>query len=281
MIQKNDISRENLKDNIMKMIIFRLDYQGMIDSTDFVKIFKEKFSKSFSDYCKNAQSSVDLEITNVEDISNTLSIPISEIQRQDVHRFTGNTFGTDKLTLDISVYSSVLQIECINYVNLNPYIDFITSYINLLMETNEYLSLKRFGLRKIGSNVYFDFNEIHKDFEINIFKFDKQIEGNFSLVRNRVEEVLLQDDLELKINFVRYLDTGFYFDPQTSEEKKAYQVTLDLDAYLDETSLLKNNYRSDLIKLIPEINNKYLFNLFKLSVTEDFLNNNLVNYEQY
>ena len=259
MIQKNNISREDLKDNIMKMIIFRLDYQGMIDSTDFVKVFKEKFGKCFREYFKNAQSSVDLEITDIEDISATLSIPISEIQKQDVHRFTDNTFGTDKLTLDISVYSSVLQIECTNYINLNPYIDFIINYINLLLETNEYLSLKRFGLRKIGSNIYFDFNEIHKDFELNVFKFEEQIDGNFRLFRNRIEEVLLQDDVGLKINFVRYLDTGFYFDPETSEEKKAYQVTLDLDAYLDETSLLKNNYQSNLIKLIPEINNKYLF----------------------
>lgn len=279
MIQKNNISRDDLKDNIMKMIIFRLDYQGMIDSTDFVKIFKDYFSKHFTEYSKNVQSSIDLGITNLEDISNTLSIPISEIQRQDVHRFTGNKFGKDKLILDISVYNSVLQIECMDYINLNPYIEFINQYISLLLDKNEYLSLKRFGLRKIGSNIYFDFHEIHKDFEVNIFKFEEQIDGNFKLFRNRIEEVLLQEEIELKVNFVRYLDTGFYFNPETSEEKKAYQVTLDLDAYLDEASLLKNNYQASLTKLIPEINNKYLFDLFKLSVTEYFLNKNLVNHE--
>lgn len=275
MKEKNEIKREDLKSNIMKNIIFRFDYQGMIDSTDFVKLFNENFKDFFLEYRKNIHNTVDLQLNNIEDISDTLSIPISEIKKQDIHVFKKNSFGSDKLTLIVSIYNTILNIECVNYKNVNEYIEFINNYIELLFKQNQYLSLKRFGLRKIGTSIYTDFKEINVDFEMKYFNFEETVFEHYKLQKNRIEEIIFDQHTGLKVNFIRSLDTGIIFEEENNEEKKAYQVTLDLDAYLDEIALNNNNYKENLKALIPEINNNHLFNIFKHSVTQDFLNKNL------
>lgn len=274
MREKEEIKRDDLKENIMKNIIFRLDYQGMIDSKDFIKIFTNKFPTCFNVYSVNTHNTIDFQLNNIEDISSTLSIPVPEIKKQDVHRFTENNFGSDKLTLDISVFNTILNIECNDYVNINEYIDFIKQYIKLLFVSNKYLSLKRFGLRKIGSKIYFNFDDIHKDFEKRFFNFDNIVD-EYNVQKNRCDEVLYNEERQLNINFSRNLDTGLYFDAGRNENINALQVTLDLDAYLNEEALGNNDYKNNLIELIEIINNKYLFDIFKMCVTKEFLNKNI------
>lgn len=130
-------------------------------------------------------------------------------------------------------------------------------------------------MRKIGSNIYESFESIHEDFEKEYFSFKEIYFDDFSLLGNRIEDILFRDDTKLKVNFIRNLDTGNVFDENTGESTKAFQVSLDLDAYLDEDALISNNYKENLTKLIAYINNDILFNLFKNSVTKGFLNKNL------
>lgn len=274
-MNKDEIQREQLKDNIMKNIVFRLDYQGMIDSTDFVKLFLKEFNGYFKLYSKNTHNKVDIQLNDIEDISNTLSIPVSEIIKQDIHVFKDNQFGADKVTLNISVYNTILNIECTNYKNINDYLDFIKKYITFLFDSESYLTLKRFGLRKIGSNIYENFDSIHEDFEKEYFTFKETYFNDFSLFRNRIEEVLYNEETKLKVNFIRNLDTGNVFNSETGESTKAFQISLDLDAYLDEDALISNDYKNELPKLITYINNDVLFKLFKNSMTKEFLDKNL------
>jgi uncharacterized protein (TIGR04255 family) len=274
MEEKENIQRENLRGNIMKNIIFRIDYQGMIDSKDFVKIFTQTFPNKFNSYTINTQNSLDLQLNNIDDLSNTLSIPVTEIKKQDIHRFKENTFGKDKLTLDISIFSTILNIECLEYENIDIYIEFMKRYLEILLGSNEYIALKRFGLRKIGSNIYFELAELYSDFEKRYFMYDYEIEDYYSL-KYRCEEVLYNDKHKLNINFIRIIDTGLYFDEEKKENIKAIQATLDLDAYMNEESLIFNEYKSNLKDLMAVINNHYLFDIFKKSVTSKFLNKNL------
>ena len=273
-MDKQEISREQLKDNIMKHIIFRFDYQGMIDSTDFVKLFQKEFNGKFKSYSKNTHNKVDIQLNDIEDISNTLSIPVSEIIKQDIHVFSDNQFGSDKATLNISIYNTILNIECVDYKNIDEYLEFIIKYANFLFDNETYIALKRFGLRKIGINIYENFDSIHEDFEKDYFSFKETYFNNFSLYRNRIEEVLYNEETKFKINFIRLLDTGNVINHDTGESKKAFQVSLDLDAYLDEEALITNNYKQELPQLIKNINHNILFNLFKNSVTIGFLNKN-------
>lgn len=274
-MKKEEIGRDCLQYNIMKHIIFRFDYQGMIDSTDFVKLFQSHFSEFFGSYSKNTHNKVGLQLNDFEDVSNSLSIPISEIIKQDVHVFSENTFGSDKVTLNISLYNTILNIECINYKNIDPYIDFVNQYIKLLFESQPYINLKRFGLRKIGSNIYENFDDIHLDFEKKYFSFEKNYFDSFSLYECRIDDLLVDEKSNIKINFLRSLDSGIIFDEKTNESKNAFQVSLDLDAYLDEEALNQISYKTNLSSSITNINNEVLFNLFKNSVTEGFLNKNL------
>lgn len=273
-MDKQQISRESLNNNIMKHIIFRFDYQGMIDSTDFVKLFHKEFNGFFKSYSKNTHNKVDINLNDIEDISNTLSIPVSEIIKQDIHVFSDNQFGSDSVTLNISIYNTILNIECVDYKNIDEYLGFIIKYANFLFTNESYIALKRFGLRKIGSNIYENFNLIHQDFEKEYFSFKETYFDGFSLYRNRIEEVLFKEDTKLKINFIRNLDTGNVFNQNSEEPIKAFQVSLDLDAYLDEEALTMNEYKENLANLITDINNNILFNLFKNSMTKEFLAKN-------
>lgn len=273
-MSKDQIKREQLKKNIMKNIIFRIDYQGIIDSEDIIKSFKEQFKGSFKNFQTTFHSKVDFEINNIEDISDTLSIPIKEIEKQEIYRFTQNTFGKDQLILDISKYFTTFTVICQEYEGINEYLSFFSKFIDFLFDCNDFLKIKKIGLRKIGGKIYFDNKDIHKDFEQKYFNFNFT-DTSYNSIRNRYVDVLQYDDTNPIINYVRSFETGIYHNNETDEKSNAFQVLLDIDGYYSENILDKIDFKKGMAqKVLETTNNEHLFNIFKMSVTETFLKAN-------
>ncbi|PKL80296.1 MAG: hypothetical protein CVV25_04655 [Ignavibacteriae bacterium HGW-Ignavibacteriae-4] len=273
-MSKDLIRRKQLKKNMMKNVIFRIDYQGIINSEDIIKSFKDNFKDKFKIFQTTFHSKIDFDINNIEDISDTLSIPIKEIQKQEIYRFTDNTFGNDELTLDISKYFTVLTVNCQEYEGIDEYLDFFSSFIDFLFENSEYLQIKRIGLRKIGGEIYFDEKEIYRDFEQKYFNFNF-IDTPYNSFRSRHIDVLKLDDKSPIINYVRSFEAGNYHDNETNIYKSAFQVLLDIDAYYSDFILEKIKFKKGMAKqVLTSTNNEHLFKIFKMSVTEAFLKAN-------
>lgn len=272
MISKDKIERKHLKRNIMKTVIFRIDYQGVTEVEDLVEPFKEKFDGYFKSYITTFHNRVDLELNKIEEISELLAIPIKEIERQIIHRFSQNQFGSDLATLDISKYFTTLSINCTEYHLIDEYLKFFSELTDFFFSINSYLKIKRIGLRKIGGDIFFGLDEIFKSFEKKYFNFDFE-ETHFNATKNRYYDELRGDSKSPIINYARSFETGKWTDVKELKEKPAFQVILDIDAYYNIELLESLNFGKGMIfDLLQETNNTYLFELFKMSVTKEFLN---------
>jgi uncharacterized protein (TIGR04255 family) len=273
-MSKDKIERNQLKKNMMKNIIFRIDYQGIIDSEDIIKCFKEHFKGLFKNFQTTFHNKVDFDLNNIEDISDTLSIPVKEIQKQEIYRFTNNTFGKDNLILDISKYFTTFTINCQEYEGIDEYLNFFSSYIDFLFENSDFLKIKRIGLRKIGGKIYFEHKNIYEDFEQKYFNFDFT-DTIYNSIRNRYADVLQYDKTDPIINYVRSYETGVYQNNDTKEKSNAFQVLLDIDGLYSENILDTIGFEKGMAqKVLERTNNEHLFNIFKMSVTEKFLKEN-------
>lgn len=236
--------------------------------------FKESFKGAFKNFQTTFKSQIDLELLNIEDISETLSIPVKEIVKQETYRFSGNTFGVDILTLDINKYFTTLTVTCKDYVSIDEYLAFFAKFVDFLLEKNDYLSIKRIGLRKIGGKIFFNIDDIFNDFEKAYFNFDFS-ETDYNSLRNNHIDVLFLDEQNPMINYMRSFETGEYWKEEENRSVSAYQVILDIDGYYQETTLKSLGFeQGHILGLLENLNHEHLFNIFKMSVTEDFLNRN-------
>lgn len=276
---KSSIKRTDLKKNMMRTIIFRIDYQGIIGSMDdLVNVFHSTFQNKFKKFDAVFQNTIDIELNNAEDISKSLSIPVKEIIKQQIYRFSENEFGTDSCVLDISKYYTALVVTCTNYSYIDEYLKFFSEYIEFLFKENSFIQIKRLGLRKIGGKIYNQVDNIYDDFEKEYFNFKI---GEYHVSRNNYTDVLFADKSSPVINFNRSLESGFekvQHPDGRIEENPAYQVILDLDGFYDESRLSTIKFSKDNTKEILEtINHKHLFDIFIMSMTEDFIEKNKKN----
>lgn len=271
---KEDITRNQLNKNIMKSVFFRLDYQGVIDAEDVLKKFNEEFPNKFKKLITTYQNQVDFNLTNIDEISETLSIPVKELVRQEIYQFSKNTFGKDEAILTISKYFSTFVVNCKDYVSIDEYLDFFSNFADFLIEICDYLEIRRIGLRKISGKIYRNPNEIFHDFEKKYYNFD--FDQPYKSIRNQYLDFLKKEDDPITVNYLRSFKQGYLFDQETNENVPASEVQLDIDGYISDDYLLKQDLKKGLVKsLFASINNEHLFKIFKMSVTEDFLNEHI------
>ena len=272
-MKKEEIKRHHLKGNIMKQLIFRIDYQGvqnyqeLIDSEFVESVFQERIT--------TFQNSINLQISNIEEVSENLSIPVKEIQQQEIQRYSKCVLGKEDVILDISRYFTILTVICNNnYEGIDRYSDFFSNLIHTYYNRSKYIKIKRLGLRKIGGDIFFDPTNINEVFDKEHFNFDFSKTGFYS---NKISylNVLETPKLLPQVNYIRTLEKGIYIDD--GAEKEAYQVILDIDAYCQNGRLesAKFGERTNVKPFIDHINNDFLFEIYKMSMTENFLNDNL------
>lgn len=75
-MSKEKYTRYSLKQNFMKQVLFRLDYKGVLDIKKVVDAFQKQFSDKFKSFETAYHSQVDLELSNINDVSDTLSVPV-------------------------------------------------------------------------------------------------------------------------------------------------------------------------------------------------------------
>lgn len=272
---KDQIKREDLKENIMKKVIFSIYYPGVVEPEFIINLFKDNFKDHFGDLETFYAGNLDSDLYNFDEISESLSLPGREILNHPVFRFSENKFGKDTVILDIGKYFSVLIVECDKYEGIDLYLDFFSKYIDFMNKEILFFKIKSLRLRKLGGNIYFDSKEIFNDFEKEYFNFN--FDGTKYQSKNSIYKDILECDSpnEPTINYIRSFDTGDYYDLESNEIKRAFQVLLDIDSYYNEEALeaLDLSYES-IKKLLEKTNTVHLFEIFKMSVTEQFLNSN-------
>ncbi|MCS2306956.1 TIGR04255 family protein [Bacteroides thetaiotaomicron] len=258
---KTEIGRYDLQRNIMKYVLFRIDYIGIANTMDLYNVFTSNFSDKFASFSTSQQNKYDIQINDLESVSESLTIPIKEIQKEEIFKFTHNTFGTDELTLNITRFFSTLQIKCTNYHTIDEYLAFFSEMIGEFKNKLKFFNIKRIGLRKVGGNAFLatEQNVIYEYFNKELFSFATNIQGS-TLINGRHFDAIAYNDTSI-VNIIRLFEKG------RINNDDAIQITLDLDGYLTGERLEERNAK----KILTDINDK-LFDIFKQHMTDEFLN---------
>lgn len=268
---KSQYNRYSLEENQLKKVLIRIDYSGVTTIEKWVEVIKSSFIKDYFDkYFKRIHNNAKIDLSRIEDLSQSLSIPISEIIKEPIHTFTDSKFRDreDKIQLDITGFYLALTIDCKKYKNIDLYIEFISKLIKLLLDSDSYIQIKRIGIRKIGGAEFNSIDEIYDTYEKESV-FCKLIDKTDVKIADREYTDRFLKGNDVKINYTR-LCRGIKV---CGNEK--IQVILDMDGYIDEYLIDQNSYKfpQDIETVMKSKINDYLFELFKDSVTVKYLEN--------
>ena len=283
MKSKSEITRYMMRKNILRNILFRVDYKGIVNVNECLsKIKEELLLPHFSEYNNTFNNNVNIDMsgTSIEDVSKMLSLPVKEVSQQEIHIYSKSKFTndgeptTDEVELRISKYFITLEIKCKGeYKNIDPYLRYFSELISHLLSYNSYIRFKRIGLRKIASQLFKRREDMYAVFDPG--KYGDVIDQSFSpLEFNRIDNIQKLEQPYI-YNYRRGLKSVQIVNKETGEKGDGYLALIDLDGYISEERI---NETFTIDRCLIEINDA-LFDLFKNAVTEDFLNQNLIEHE--
>lgn len=268
---KRNIKREDIKKNLLKKVLLRIDYDGIASIDNYVENHYDFFGKYFSDTCKGSINNATIDRKSLDEIADRLSLDVKEFRKEPLHFFRSPKrdviVGTDDVELTISTYYVALDIKCNNYQTIDQYMDLIIDLFQSLYTTFKMFKVRRAAIRKISGDTFDSYVALNKVYESDLF-FGKQVEPNaeIDIFQREYHDAYILTDHTKKVNYARKFRTIKY------EGNIKLQTVLDTDVYCDEFCLRmhKCSNEQDLKELMYSIND-HQFDLFKESVTIDYL----------
>lgn len=265
------ISRQSISSESLKRVIIRYDFKGVTSIDAWISEIKTKYcSKLFREYSIGEHGKATIDINNLEEISERLSIPLSEVSRQPLHQFYGSTFDglQDVVQLEITNYSITLVIECRNYISIEPYLNFINNLALSLLETDAFIRIERIGIRKLDGFQFNDWGDLEQNLNKDVIGSLNDMIKDTALFRE-YSDSWYWNEFKSKINFKRKIRNV-----QLVSEDHVYQIVLDMDAYSDqETIQIQDGINADFLISETKRLNDALFEIFKNSITEYYISN--------
>lgn len=262
-------SRQSISSESLKRVIIRYDFKGVTSIDTWIAEIKTKYcSKLFREYNIGEYGQATIDLRNLEEISERLSIPLSEVSRQPIHQFSGSTFDglQDSVQLEITKFSITLVIECRNYVSIDPYLDFINKLVLSLLSTDAFIRIERIGIRKFDGFQFDNWDDLELNLNSSIIGPLNDLIKDTALLREYTDS-WYWEQFRSKINFTRKIRNV-----QLVSEKHVYQVILDMDAYTDDEILrIPDTINPDFLKGETLRLNEAIFEIFKNSITERYI----------
>jgi len=269
---RKNIKRADLKNNFLKKIILRLDYSGVIDIVETLKLLEADatFDK-FVEVQEGFIDEFDFKLNDPESIATQASISPKELKAIKTFKYFDES---KEMILEMNKLYTTLTVNSAKYIKFEEYCALFTQVLGKLKERNKFLSPLRFGVRKVndcllevGANFADYFNEL---FFLDISKPLEAIGINSNQITTQLSDHSKVD--EFFFNLLRIVNTGVL---QTNEGKKeVYQVIVDLDGYTyDLDDLTRPSKRESLeeFETTSENINVALFQLFISTLSCNFL----------
>jgi len=266
---KSEFNRHNLKDNFLKQVLFRIDYNGIVDITPIISAFNNEFKPKIDSYETTFHNRIDLDLQSLEDISETLAVPVKVLEKQTIHRYALKTSGNSDVTLDISRFYTTLTVKCKDYTIIDEYMNFLNNFILFMFKENNFFEIQRVALRKLGEIVVANYNDLFSVFEKDVFCSNAALNDLYSTSMLNNLSVIRPNGKDETVNYNRRIQEGYVTDVD-GKESKAYQAVLDMDCFLKDDSLDSVNESNNAADILKNMNN-ILFFVYLLSVTYDYL----------
>lgn len=258
MIKKDDVKRENLKNNFLKNIIMRFDYTGVseVELDDIIAKVKPIFKIDGYNRLKEGYlTEMDFQVQDPESIEID-SLPIKEIRKKRAYVFINDEKGIE---CKISAQFTFVSIRSQKYILFSEYSNTLLNVMKKLKNEVEFLNCIRFGIRKINQCIIKDIHSLNYYFNEKIFQI-------YGLDKGTIPKLFESKDCfmvgKYNVNLERMVVMGEY------EDEPACQVVLDSDIYITEFKDI-NRLFSDNADMSAM--NDELFELYKEAVTETFI----------
>lgn len=240
------IERENLKRNILKETIIRVDFEGVLPVELDNILLKSKAvlkENGFNQY------------KNEENLTNNMTGVVNNSFLL-THLFENTNKG---YSIRISCNFLVLTIHSNGYTPYEEYVKLFVELFDIYKENVDFLSLKRFGFRKNNFCYIKDYDKINKYFSPNYFSLNEPIDGYLLKIKERREKLEKEN---LVINLI------YTIKEEEIENEKWYKVIVDSDIYTINSNVINNIMGNN--EEFKEVN-ETLFNLFVKALTDDFV----------
>jgi len=258
---KTKFTRQNLRSNILKQILFRVDFTGSTgekETEQFVTDIKKNWvHQYFRKYNKLANKTFKIDISKDGTIS-------KENQVQTIHRFSLCQIDNNEAIMDLSDDFAVLTINVNNdYGGSSEYLNCFSELIRRILDSDQFIDLKRVGIRK--------FDHISVPINSNLDEIlEDSLWMNYSdmgtCLKKEYKDFITQNNTI--VNIIRTAEI-------VKKDNTDYiRLILDVDAYRDGNQLQRSGLRSveTINKMLQEELNNHLFNIFIKTFKESYLN---------
>lgn len=265
-ILKIDITRNILTANILKSVILRIDFLRIVNIQDFVsEVQKYLIISEFYLTNDTFVNNIEFEINDPDTLSSD-NININQtIKRGQPYNFKNKSKDIEVIITENCI---IFNIDCTQEYSLDESIGIFCDLVIMAQSKYNYINFVRLGLRKINNFICKDKNLYKCIEETFLPNIELQSIFNNELKCNKRQTIENFSYNEHLFNVIKVIQEGFV---ENIDRERAFNVILDIDGYLKEG--IPNQFKdyTDIKKTIININNN-IFNIFKSTFTEDFLN---------
>lgn len=250
--------RSDLKHNIISSIIFRVDYEGLMDIDldglilKIRKLFKEeKYLDSREIYKNELEFLINPNSSSINDF-----FKINPQSTLKVYEF----IDENKRKIQISRKFFICELH--TFEAFEKYSNIMHQFINNAISDIPLFKIKRLGLRKINVCYILEQNNISKYFK-NLIIANKPEQYNY--ISSSFDDLYEKDDFKIKL--IRNIQTGKISD--TDGDKDAFQIILDIDVFSQALVCLEElKSASNKIQNLFDNLNELVFECFTSEITD-------------
>lgn len=260
---KSIFTRDNIESDLLKKMIIRIDFEGVVDVRDLIKSLQndQKVTSSFSKCVEIENRNFQMHV-NLQRMELNGNIPIEEIPRGYMFRFSQCQIERNsEAILDVTSNFVCLTMSCNGkYSNSKGYSDFIAHIVAHLKKKQKFLNVTRIGIRKIDMYATDNIADLKSKFDSNINMLRDWSENNGINLRIYTD-LMVRDGL--MVNYTQRLESTM----------NQYKAILDIDAYQT-----RDNINQEICKdenrfgnLLQNNFNTTLFEMFRDAVSYEYL----------
>lgn len=261
-MNKEEIKRTDLKTDFLKQTIVRIDYDYMFD--EYVENTMKNVDKFLSDKgytIKNnfmSQFGLKVDFDKLSSDLNTNIMDTINVESDKREKFVSFVNEEKHIKIDITREYSAITVEYAKHIHFDEICEIFEKIVEELQNERKNLQIKRIGLRKINIYMMNDLSKINKYFENHIFTFASSNLDSYQFIgKNSYDNYLYNN---FTVNQIANIAQGYI---QTNDGPKMLnQLALDFDVYVENPSE----------KISLEEMNNSLFDIYKNSLTKEFLN---------
>ena len=257
---KSKFTRQNLRSSILKQILFRVDFTGSTggkETEQFVTDIKKNWvHQYFRKYNKLSNRTFKIDISKDGTVN-------KENQVQTIHRFSMCQIDNNVAIMDLSDDFAVLSINVDNeYEGSDRYLKCFSELIHLILDSDQFIELKRVGIRK------YDHIFVGKDDNIDEILEDS-LWMNYSdmgtCLKKEYKDFIIQNNTQ--INIFRTAENV------KKDDHDLIRLIFDVDAYRVDKQLQRSILHSvdDICNMLKDDLNGHLFKIFINTFKESYL----------